>query len=294
MQGKTRRFRFGVTGRGDTLAEWLDFARKAEGLGYSTLVVGDHPGRFLAPLPALAAAAQVTRTLRFGVQTLVNDLRHPAVLASEAATADLLTDGRFELGIGAGSSVRDREMLGLPSASPAERVERLTEAVAILKAFFTQEVVNFKGRHYQIDALPGFPRTVQRPHLPLLIGANGPRMLRLAAAEADIVSILTERSGGPPGHASGTIAEKVAVVRQAAAARFAGCEVHTWFTRVQVGDDPEDRPLSQRQTLGLAGTPEQIIEDLVRDRELYDVSYVTVSGTAIDAFAPVVARLAGA
>src|SRR5215216_2280334 len=106
MQARSRKFRFGVTGRGETLAEWCDFARKAEDLGYSTLVIGDHVGRFLAPLLALVAAAQATSRLRFGVQVLVNDFRHPAVLAKEAATADLLTNGRFELGVGAGSAPR--------------------------------------------------------------------------------------------------------------------------------------------------------------------------------------------
>jgi probable F420-dependent oxidoreductase len=248
MTSKSRKFRFGVTGRGETLAEWCDFARKAEDLGYSTLVIGDHIGRFLAPIPALIAAAQVTTRLRFAVQTFVNDLRHPAVLATEAATADLMTNGRFELGIGAGSVLRDRQSIGLPLASPGARVERVAECVQILKAFFTQEAVTYKGEHYQVDGLPCYPKTVQRPHLPLMIGANGPRMLSLAAREADVVSILTESSGGPPGHASGTMAEKVAIVRKTAGPRYEECELHTWYTFVQVDGEPSaTRPPESRQ-----------------------------------------------
>jgi probable F420-dependent oxidoreductase len=296
MQSEGRKFRFGVTGRGGTLAEWCDFARKAEDLGYSTLVIGDHIGRFLAPIPALIAAAQVTTSLRFAVQTFVNDLRHPAVLATEAATADLMTDGRFELGMGAGSALRDREFIGLPVDSPAARVERVAESVRILKAFFTQETVTYTGRHYQVDGLACYPKTIQRPHIPLLIGANGPRMLRLAAREADIISILTEMSGGPPGHASGTMAEKVAIVRKAAGTRYDECELHTWYTYVQVDGKPSlSRPPENQPIIpGLVGSREQVVDNLVEERALHDVSYITVTGSAIDAFAPVVAQLNGA
>ena len=287
-----RAFRFGITCRGQTLAEWCEFAHKAEDLGYSTLVIGDHPGRFLAPLPALVAAAQATRTLRFAVQTLINDLRHPAILATEAATADLLTGGRFELGLGAGSSPQDREMLGLPAQTPGMRVERLAESVRILKSFFTQEAVSFEGKHYRVNALPAYPKPVQRPHLPLLIGANSPRMLRLAAREADIVSILTEMSGGPPGHASGGLAEKVAIVRKAAGERYPLLELHTWYTRVMVDGQPASRFPTQA-TGGLEGSLAQVVDLLLHQRQEHDVSYVTITGAAIDACAPVVSRLGG-
>src|SRR5436190_9329945 len=113
-QMSDRKFRFGVSGRGNTLSEWKDFARKAEDLGYSTLVLPDHFSQQLAPLPALVAAAQATNTIRFGTQVLANDFRHPAVLAKEAATVDVLTDGRFDLGIGTGSQDQDNMLAGLP------------------------------------------------------------------------------------------------------------------------------------------------------------------------------------
>src|SRR5919199_5922395 len=136
MPTAPRTFRFGVTGRGNTMAEWRDFARKAEALGYSALVLPDHFSRQLAPLPALAAAAQVTSTLRLGTLVLDNDFRHPAALAKEAATLDLLSDGRLELGIGTGSQPSDNERTGLPLDPPGVRYERLAETLAILKACF--------------------------------------------------------------------------------------------------------------------------------------------------------------
>jgi probable F420-dependent oxidoreductase len=287
-----RRFRFGVTGRGETLKEWCDFARKAEDLGYSTLCIGDHLGRFMAPFPALVAAAQVTTTLRFAVQVLINDLRHPAVVAQEAATADVLTDGRFELGLGAGSSVADRRAIGLPASSPAEQVERIVESVAILKAFFTRASVTFKGQHYQVEDLRGYPKPVQRPHMPLLLGGNGNRMLQLAAREADIVSILTERSAG---YMSGSMADKIAVVRSAAGDRYGECEIHTWYTRLQVDGRPplQEMPGREEDPVALRGSVDEIVEQLIEGRDRHDVSYVTVTGACIDAFAPVVARLTG-
>ena len=124
-----RKFRFGVSGRGDTLAQWKDFARKAEDLGYSSLDLPDHFSRQMAPMLALTAAAQVTTTLRFATTMLDNDFRHPVMLAKEAATLDLLTEGRFELGIGTGSQPNDNAMSGIPFDPPGTRVERMIEIV---------------------------------------------------------------------------------------------------------------------------------------------------------------------
>ena len=287
-----RNFRFGVTGRGSTLQEWCDFARKAEDLGYSTLVVGDHVGRFCAPFSALVAAAQVTTRLQFAVQVLVNDFRHPVIVAQEAATADVLTDGRFELGLGAGSLAADRRLIGLPQDSQGSQVERVAESVEILKAFFTRESVTFKGKHYQVEDLRCYPRPVQRPYMPLMIGGSGPRMLRLAAWEASIVSILTESSAD---HMSGSMADKISVVRQAAGDRYGDREIHTWFTRVQVDGRPSlaDMPGRESDPVGLSGSLDEGSDRLVMERDLYDVSYITITGAAIDAFSPVVERLAG-
>jgi probable F420-dependent oxidoreductase len=133
-------------------------ARKAEALGYSSLLLPDHFGRQLAPLPALLAAAMATQELHVGTIVLDNDFRHPALLAKEAATIDLMTDGRLELGIGAGWMEADYRVSGLPFDPPATRVARLAEAVHILKAYFNAEgPITFEGRFYTIRDLEPFP-----------------------------------------------------------------------------------------------------------------------------------------
>jgi probable F420-dependent oxidoreductase len=281
-----RRFRFGVSGRGETLAQWREFARKAEDLGYSSLELPDHFTRQFAPMLALAVAAQATTRLRFATTMLDNDFRHPVVLAKEAATLDVLSDGRFELGIGTGSVPRDNEQAGIPLNPPGMRVERIKETLQILKRYFgADETISFAGRHYQIKDLLAYPKPLQRP-LPLMIGARGERMLRLAAREADIIGVMT--GGDGPGS---SLAEKMAVIRAAAGERYHQIEFTQLFFNVQVdgrpsGADPARGP-------GLVGTRDQIVEQLLRLRQENDISYIMVIGPVIDAFAPVVAKLAG-
>src|SRR6185369_16064643 len=115
---------------------WLETARKVESLGFSTLLIADHFGRQLAPLPALVSAADATQRLRVGTFVINNDFRHPAALAKEAATVDLLTDGRLELGIGAGWNPADYRKTGLTFEPAGTRVGKLEEAVRIIKAYF--------------------------------------------------------------------------------------------------------------------------------------------------------------
>ena len=280
-----RKFRFGVSGRGETLAQWRDFARKAEDLGYSSLDLPDHFSRQMSPMLALVAAAQATKTLRFATTMLDNDFRHPVMLAKEAATVDVLTEGRFELGIGTGSQPRDNEQSGIPFDPPGIRFERMREVMQILKGYFGEaETLNFAGRHYQIKDLTAYPKPVQDP-LPLMIGARGNRMLRLAAREADIIGIMARGEG--PGS---SVAEKMAVVREAAGERYGQIEFTQLFFNVQVeGQSPGTEPRGP----GLIGSRDQIVEQLQREREENDLSYVMVIGPVIDAFAPVVAKLAG-
>lgn len=279
-----RPFRFGVTGRGESLGQWRDFARKAEDLGYSTLVLPDHFGPQLAPLVALGVAAQASSTLRFGTLVLDNDFRHPTMLAKEAATLDLLTEGRFELGIGTGSMPVDNEQTGIPLDPPAARYERMVETIRILKSFFTQERVSFNGRHYQVNGLLGYPKPCQRPHPPLLMGARGPRMLRLAAREADIIGVMGDDASA---------AEGMELVRTTAGERFAQLEFNALYLRVQVDGEPTISGQQFSHMPGLSGSRSEIAELLQRRRETLDVSYIVVIGTAIDAFAPIVAQLAG-
>jgi probable F420-dependent oxidoreductase len=282
-----RKFRFGVSGRGETLAQWRDFARKAEDLGYSSLDLPDHFSRQLSPLLALVTAGQVTSHLRFATTMLDNDFRHPVMLAKEAATVDLLTEGRFELGIGTGSQPRDNEQSGIPLDPPGVRVERMREVLRVLKAYFGKnETLNFSGKHYQIKDLTAYPKPVQQP-LPIMMGARGERMLRLAAREANIIGIMT--GGDGPGS---TLPEKITVIREAAGDRYDQIEFTQLFFDVQVdGQNPAGSSAARGPSL--VGSRDQIIEQLEKDREENDISYIMVIGPVIDAFAPVVAKLAG-
>jgi probable F420-dependent oxidoreductase len=284
----SRKFRFGVSGRGETLAQWRDFARKAEDLGYSSLDLPDHFSRQLSPMLALAVAGQVTSRLRFATTMLDNDFRHPVMLAKEAATVDLLTEGRFELGIGTGSQPRDNEQSGIPFDPPGVRVERISEVLRILKAYYgEQETINFEGKHYQIRDLTAYPKPVQKP-MPLMMGARGNRMLRLAAREVDIIGV--QAGGEGPGSSLG---EKMAVIREAAGNRYDQIEFTQLFFNVQVDGQPPADPALQARGPGLVGSRDQVVEQILRLREENDVSYIMVIGPQIDAFAPVVAKLAG-
>src|SRR5690242_16691419 len=230
-----RRFRFGVAcSKGRSRKEFTELARKAEALGYSTLFVPDHfVEHDLAPTVALAHAAAVTDNLRVGTFVLGNDYKHPVVCAREMASLDLLSDGRLELGIGAGWMTADYEKAGIPLDRAGVRIARLQESITILKGLFGDGPFSFAGEHYRITDLDGRPKPVQQP-VPFLIGGGAPKILALAAREADIVGINANlRSGdgnSPDAAASLTPAEtdkKVAWVREAAGARFDDLELQT-------------------------------------------------------------------
>jgi probable F420-dependent oxidoreductase len=269
------------------MAQWRDFARKAEDLGYSSLDLPDHFMRQFSPLPALVAAGQVTSRLRFATTMLCNDFRHPVMLAKEAATVDVLTDGRFELGIGTGSRPADLEEAGMLYDAAGVRVERIEETLRILKLCFGgEERMTFAGKHFKITDLEAYPKPLQRP-LPIMMGARGKRMLKLAAREADIIGVMM--SADEP---AGTPNERMAVIREAAGARYDEIEFTQLFFNVQVDGQPSG-PGAQRPGLSLVGSRDQVVEQLLRLREESDISYIMVIGPVIDAFAPVVAKLAG-
>jgi probable F420-dependent oxidoreductase len=318
MDGR-RPFRFGVIGEAVTTRErLLDTAHRAEELGCSTLLLRDHfvPEPFgdqLAPLVALMAAAAATRTLRVGSLVLDNDYRHPVVLAKEAATLDLLSDGRFELGIGAGWLRDEYDRAGIPFDDPAVRVGRLEESLQVLKGLLAGPALTFKGEHYEVDGIAGFPAPVQRPHPPVLVGAGSRRMLGIAGREADIVGILPKAT--PEGTISGELAErspervarKVDWVRQAAAERSRQVELSMVLSVALGGDHRRaaERLAIQQGWGAAAGEPvlempsvaagpaDRVAEELQARRDRYGFSYLVVADGDMDTFAPVVERLAG-
>ncbi|MGH9025030.1 MAG: TIGR03621 family F420-dependent LLM class oxidoreductase, partial [Acidimicrobiia bacterium] len=186
-----RKFRFGVMApRTASAKQYRENARKAEDLGFTTLFVPDHfVDHPLSPIPAMAMAAEATENLRVGSLVLGNDYRHPVALAREAATLDLLTDGRLELGLGAGWMTADYEKAGMQLDRPGVRVDRLAESIAVLKGLFADGPFSFEGRYYAVTELDGQPKPVQRPHPPILVGGGAPRVLKLAGREADIIGI---------------------------------------------------------------------------------------------------------
>ena len=306
-----RPFRFGVTAPtpsgGSDLAER---ARRVEHLGYSMLVVPDHFRDHLAPVPALVAAALATTRLRVGSLVFSNDFRHPAVLAKEAATIDVLSGGRFELGLGGGWLRAEYDQAGIPFDAPGTRVERLEEAVTIIKGLLAGERVTFAGRHYTIADLEGRPTPVQRPHPPIAIGGGGRRTLTLAAREASIVGLVPRARRDGSGLdlsdlSDAATREKLEWVRSAAGARFDSLEINALIQAVVVADQrmtAADQLASRfkvarevvLETVYVAvGTIDEICETLRQRRERHGISYLTVFERDMEAFAPVVARLAG-
>ena len=305
-------FRFGVNVRtAGSHAEWADKARKVEALGYAVLLVPDHLAELLAPFPALAAAAAATTRLRVGTAVLNNDFRHPVFVAREAATLDVLSDGRFELGLGAGHMQSEYEQAGLAFDPGATRVERLGEAVAIVKRLLEGEKVTFAGRHYRVSDHSIHPRPVQRPRPPLFIGGNAPRLLTVAAREADIVGFtgIAFRRGGKEPDVSdfraSVVDERVRLVRETAGDR--SLELNTLVQRVIVTEDRRKaaKELATGRWAGLTpddvlaspyvlvGTVDQMVDELRARRERWGISYVTTHEPFIEALAPIVARLAG-
>jgi probable F420-dependent oxidoreductase len=301
-----RPFRFGAQYTGTTLEDWQNFARKAEDLGYSTIVAQDHFGPQLTPLLSLVAAAAVTSTIRLATIVLDNDFRHPAVTAKEAATADVLTGGRLELGLGAGWMMADYEKTHIPFEAPGVRFERLRETAKIVKAFFEEETaVNFEGKHYQITNLDASPKSPQKPHPPIMIGGRQKRMLSMAGREADIVSISMLDRRTPDGPPPPSFGEKVEWVKAAAGERFGAIEIHAMGGGTVVTDDQQEAleaaatrlqiPVEDvlKSPANLIGSADAIADQLLRWRENYHVSYIVLQQRTMESFAPVIAKLQG-
>jgi probable F420-dependent oxidoreductase len=310
-----RKFRFAAQlskGPEGTALSWAEQARRAEDLGYSTLLMPDHFGDQLAPVPALAAVAAATSTLRMGSLVFGNDYRHPVVLAKEAATLDVLSEGRFELSLGAGWMKTDYEQAGMVYDSPPVRVERFEEAVQVIQGLLrTDGPFSYDGAFYRVSEHTLYPRPVQQPGPPLIIGGGGKRVLSFAARHADIVSInvnLREGTGGPetaPNASPERTREKVTWVREAAGDRFGELELNALIGFVMITDDASGIADAMAPHFGISaedalhiplallGTLDDMIEELQWRRAEYGISYWSIEADSWEALGPVVAKLAG-
>lgn len=272
----------------------------------------------LAAIPALASAAAVTDTLRIGSRVLCVDYHVPAVLAKSAATLDLLSDGRFELGLGAGWLRAEYRAMGVPFDAPSTRIDRLAEVVSLVKAHFSGEPIDVSGRHVSVSGYTGVPAPVSKPHPPIMIGGGSRKVLTLAGREADIVSLnFNNRAGviGPDGVHTSTEAEtarKLTWISEGAAGRATAPEVEIAIYFCFITD--EGRAVAEQlgNAFGLSaedmrahphaliGSVDEVCEQLEKRREMFGISYVTLlaeplvpgSSPILD-FAPVVERLAG-
>jgi probable F420-dependent oxidoreductase len=306
-----RGFRFGVQVSKETSAKgWAELARRTEAAGYEVLTMPDHFTDQLAPVPALMAAASATTTLRVGALVFDNDYKHPVVLAKELATIDLLSDGRLDIGLGAGWMISDYEEAGMAYDSPKVRIDRFIEGVAVIRGAMAEGSFSFSGDHYTITNYNGQPKPIQaRP--PLLIGGGGKRVLSYAAREADIIGIngtLTAGVVGPEALSTMTaesVDEKVAIVAAAGAHRINDIEMNIRTFFVKVTNDRAatvdgissmfgvSKDMIDASPFALIGSVEECIEQLLERRERWGFSYTIVGAENIDECAPIVAALRG-
>ncbi|MFC8045058.1 LLM class F420-dependent oxidoreductase [Nocardia sp. NPDC057353] len=318
-----RKFRFAAAGEGNKqeggARKFVQTAQQAEEYGYDTFVVPDHLGDQIGPIAALGALSQATERIRLGTSVLANGFRHPVVLAKELATIDVLSKGRLEVGLGAGWKQDEYLAAGLEFDSPGVRLAKLDEALTILDVLLRGRECTFEGKYYQVNGLKGTPRPRQGPRPPICTGGGGPKMLRLAAKHADIVSVVPVTTKNGKGLLSGITLEKtiekVELIREAAGDRFGDIELNWAITAIVITDDREktaemaltaierglhpdlevDTKLSVADILNspyvAIGTFEEIAEQIRRVRKLTAMSYVGIFPTQMDAFAPVIPLL---
>jgi probable F420-dependent oxidoreductase len=305
-------FRFAVqVSKAASPAAWKALARQVEDLGYSTLYIPDHLEDQWAPMIALTVAAEATTTLRVGTLVLDNDFRHPVILAKEAATLDVVTDGRFELGLGAGWMTADYTQSGIPMDPASVRIARLAESIEIMSAMWRDGKSTFAGEHYQVTDAVSTPSPVTPGGPPLVIGGGSRRILALAGRYAETVSIVPSLAAGFIGveTAAESVVEKyrdrVDWAREAAGDRANDLEFQCWTAAVQVVPNAAELIESMAPAFGLApaqlaaapialiGTTGEIIDLLRQRREELGFSYIVVHEGEMEALAPVIAELAG-
>ncbi|HVU71630.1 MAG TPA: TIGR03621 family F420-dependent LLM class oxidoreductase [Mycobacteriales bacterium] len=307
-----RRFRFAAQAMtAGSAKDWAALARQVEDMGFSALTMPDHFTTQLAPVPALMAAADATTTLRLGTMVFGNDYRHPRLLAQECATLDLLSDGRLEVGLGAGWMKSDYDATGLRYDEPKVRVDRFEESIAALKGLWSGQPYSSNGAHYTFTDDVLHPAPVQKPHPPLVIGGGGKRVLSIAAREADIVGInpnLRGGTGGPevsPDLTPAATTRKLGWVKEAAGDRYADLEITMLCGFAMETDDVAPVANGMANMFGvtpeealhvpvmLIGTIDAMCDELRRRREEWDVSYIVFEAGTWERMGEVVSRLAG-
>ncbi|HEY9267018.1 MAG TPA: TIGR03621 family F420-dependent LLM class oxidoreductase [Mycobacterium sp.] len=320
----TKPFRFSVQGYSATsAADFRSQVRTAESLGYSAFHLADHylgpgpaltaafhPPQDIAAVPAMAMAAEATSHIKIGCRLLCVGYRPAAVLVKEAMTLDFLSGGRLELGLGAGWIESEYHAMGVPYDLPGKRIERLEETVALLRQAMAGGALDVHGKFVRVSGYRSVPLPVQQP-VPLMIGGGNPRILKLAAREADIVSInISNRAGrvGPESLRSITHEEtikKVQWVKEGAGPRFDQIELEIGLFFAHITDSAVT--FEENYATGLGMTPEQIrrfphaligsadhiCDELTRRRELYGISYINVPAASMVEFAPIVERMLG-
>jgi len=298
----------------------IDAARDAERLGFSTFCVSDHFMAPLAPLIALQAVADATSTLRLTQTVLDQDFRHPAVLAKDLATLDLLSGGRVEVGIGAGWMKEEYDQTGIRYDKPSVRIERLEEVIIILKGLFAEAPLTFAGKHFTITGLNGVPKPRQRPGPPIMVGGGGRKLLSVAARHADIIQVASTNTARRTSIDAGQFTakafeEKVGWIRDEAGERFEAIELGTQLLSLTVTDDRSagveafrsmvramlggaEFDLSEDEILEspsfAIGTVDQVAQKLLESRERFGFSYFTTGvSSSPESAVPVIERLAG-
>ncbi len=307
-----RPLRFGVQLTGaDSRDAWIEKAKRAESLGYSVVTIVDHIGEQLAPIPALTAIAMSTASIRLGTMVLANDWRNPLLVAREAATLDWLSSGRFELGIGAGWLTTDYEQLGIPYDRPGVRVERMAEALELIRDLLSGKRITHTGPHYRLTNASCFPLPIQKPHPPLVVGGGSRRILTLAGRLADVINVHTnlgaEHVVGDQSKAdisTEAARRRFEWVREGAASRLQEIELGLRIFIASVTDRPESAAadLGRRWQLGaaellespyaLVGSLDHMIEGIMKRRQEFGATYFTWNEPEMERMAPVVRRLA--
>jgi probable F420-dependent oxidoreductase len=280
----------------------MSAVKHIEDLGFSTIFVPDHFEHQWEPVATMAAVAAVTEKINVGTSVFDVDYRHPVILAQASATIHMISNGRHEFGIGAGWLKDEYEKAGIPFDPAWKRIQRLEEAVKIIKSLWINETTSFEGKHYKINELPRVsPPLEGRPRL--LIGGGGKTMLRLAGRHADIVNISASvpkgiyDKGVVRASSSAKLKEKREWILDSAAKVGRSSdelELSIWAPRIKITDDPDTlfKPLAERFSTSLEdirdwtyllyGSGHDLREKLRRWNENYGISYIIVAGASME------------